>query len=110
MATKSLITISERLDEFLSEAETETRKIVSEAQVQAAKCVAETKAEADKMRLQVERGEALRKAIQEEEDKAAQIAKETMKNYSGKIEAMESAHRRNKHKAVELVTKAVLPS
>jgi hypothetical protein len=33
-----------------------------------------------------------------------------MKNYSGKIKAMESSHQRNKHKAVELVLKAVLPA
>ena len=108
MATKSLITISERLDEFLAEAETEADKIVIEAKANAAKCIAEAKIEAEKMRLQVERGEVLKKAIQEEERKAKQIAEEKVKDFSGKIETMNNAYQKNKEKAIQLVVKAVL--
>lgn len=104
-----VLSIGERLQRLLEEAEKESERKLAEAQRKADDIIAEAKDEAENRRIGAQRGDGIEDLTRAEEEKAKAEAAKITEGYRLKADAVKRVSRESLDKALELVLKEVLP-
>jgi len=104
-----VLSMGERLQRLLDDAETKADEIVVEAQRKADEMVSKAKAEAERRRNMAQRGSGIDELIREVEEKAKVDAEKSLEDYEKKAEALKKLPEDKMQVALELVLKEVLP-
>jgi vacuolar-type H+-ATPase subunit H len=104
-----VLSMGERLQRLLDDAETKAGEIVAEAQRKADEMVSKAKAEAERRRNMAQRGSGIDELISEAEEKAKVEASKILENNKTKAEALKKFPEDKMQAALELVLKEVLP-
>lgn len=109
MSVERVLSIGERLQRLLDDAETNADEIVTEAQRKADEMVSKAKAEAERRRNMAQRGSGIDELIREAEEEAKVEAKKGLEDYKKKAKALKKLPKDKIQGALELVLKEVLP-
>jgi len=104
-----LISIGERLQKLLDEAESEAETKVAEAQKMANEMVTQAKSEAENRRIRAQRGDGIEDFIVAEEEKATKEASKILEDYQQKAEAVKNVETERFEKAIRIIMREVLP-
>lgn len=108
MEVGRVISISERLQELLKNAEKEADDIVSRASEQAERMVSEAKVEAEKKTRLARLGQGIDEYLREEEEKVRKEDEEILKEFRNRGEASKRMAEERLQQAVELIVKEVV--
>ena len=108
MEVGRVISISERLQELLKNAEKEADDIVSRASEQAERMVSEVKVEAEKKTRLARLGQGIDEYLREEEEKVRKEAEEILKEFRNHSEASKRMAEERLQQAVELIVNEVV--
>jgi vacuolar-type H+-ATPase subunit H len=109
MGMERVLSIGERLQNLLADAEAEVKAKIAEAQSQADEKITAARNEAARKRAMAQRGTGIEELLKDEEKKAAKEAKKILKDYNAKAEALKDVPRDKIKAAIETVIKEVLP-
>jgi V/A-type H+-transporting ATPase subunit G/H len=109
MGIESVLSIGERLQRLLVDAEKEAEERVEKAKRKAEEMILEAKAEAERRRTMAQRGTGIDELIEDAEEKARKEAENKMEEYKVKSEALKNVPYEKIDEAVALVLKEVLP-
>jgi vacuolar-type H+-ATPase subunit E/Vma4 len=109
MGIERVLSMGERLQRLLDNAEKEAEEIVAEAERRAHEMVSQAKAEAERRRSLAQRGSGIDELLHEAEDKAKVEAEKSLEDYREKAEALKEFPEEKMQEAVALVLKEVLP-
>lgn len=109
MGMERVLSIGERLQKLLIDAETEAKAKIAEAQSTANEKITAARNEAARKKALAQRGTGIEELIKEEEKKATKEAKKILKDYKAKAEALKDVPEGKMREAVETVMKEVLP-
>jgi F0F1-type ATP synthase membrane subunit b/b' len=104
-----LISIGERLQKLLDEAESEAEVKIAEAQKMADEIVAQAKSEAENRRIRAQRGDGIEDFIVAEEEKANKEASKILEDYQRRAEVVKDVETERFEKAMSIVMGEVLP-
>jgi vacuolar-type H+-ATPase subunit H len=104
-----VLSIGERLQRLLEEAEKESERKVSEAQKRADEMISRAKDEAENRRIGAQRGDGIEDITRGEEEKAKREAEKILEDYRLKAEAVGKVPKERFDEAVKLVFVEVLP-
>ncbi|MGQ9680243.1 MAG: V-type ATPase subunit subunit G family protein [Candidatus Bathyarchaeia archaeon] len=104
-----VISIGERLQKLLEEAEMEAERKIAEARRKADEMIARAKDDAENRRIMAQRGDGIEDLLKAEEDKAKQEAAKILEEYRRRAEAVERVPREKIEEAISLVLREVLP-
>jgi len=109
MGLESVLSIGERLQRLLTEADREAEVKVAEAQRRAEEMLSKARVDAERRRTMAQRGYGIEELLNEAEEKAKAEAKKSMKDYKAKAEALKEVTEEKIAEAVTLVLQEVLP-
>ena len=109
MGMERVLSIGERLQKLLADAEAEAKAKVAEVQSAADEKITAAQKEAARKKAMAQRGTGIEELIQEEERKAENEAKKILKDYEAKAEALKDVPEDKMKEAIETVMKEVLP-
>jgi len=104
-----VISIGERLQKLLEEAERESERKITEARRKADEMIARAKDEAENRRIMAQRGDGIEDLLKTEEYKAKQEADRILEKYRERAEAIKKVPREKIEEAISLVLREVLP-
>ena len=110
MGIERVLSMGERLQRLLDNAEKEAEEIVAEAERRAHEMVSQAKAEAERRRNLAQRGSGIDELLHEAEDKAKVEAEKSLEDYREKAEALKEFPEEKMQGAVAFVLKEVLPA
>lgn len=109
MEIEKVLSMGERLQKLLDSAEKEAEAIIVDAERRAAEMISKAKEDAEGRRNMAQRGRGIEELIREAEEKAEKEAKQSMKDYKKKAEALKGVPDEKLDEAVAFVLKEVLP-
>lgn len=109
MDLERVISMGERLQRLLDNAEKEAEEIVAEAERRASEMISNARAEAERRRNLAQRGTGIDELLSEAEEKAKVEAEKSLEGYKERVEALKKVPEDKKREAVALVLKEVLP-
>jgi vacuolar-type H+-ATPase subunit H len=109
MGVERVISMGERLQRLLDEAEKEAEAMVADAEKRAEAMVSRTRADAERRRTMAQRGYGIDELLKEAEEKARKEAEKNLKGYKEKAETVKEVPKEKMEEAVALVLKEVLP-
>ncbi|MBS7630356.1 hypothetical protein KEJ47_02075 [Candidatus Bathyarchaeota archaeon] len=104
-----VLSIGERLQRLLEEAETESKRKIAEARRKADEMVARARDDAENRRIMAQRGDGIEDLIKTEEYKAKQEAARILEKYKERAEAVKNVPREKIEEAISFVLSEVLP-
>ena len=104
-----VLSMGERLQRLLDEAETKADEIVEEAERKAGNMISKARADAERRRNMAQRGSGIDELLREAEEKAKVEAEKTLEDYKKKAETLKELPKEKIQMAIELVLKEVLP-
>jgi vacuolar-type H+-ATPase subunit H len=104
-----VLSIGERLQNLLADAEAEAKAKITEAQSTADEKIMAAQGEAARKKAMAQRGTGIEALLKEEEKKAEREAKKILKDYEAKAEALKDVPEDKIKAAIETVIKEVLP-
>lgn len=110
MGMERVLSIQNRLQKLLEDAEREAESKINEAQMKADLVISSAKTDASRRLAQAKRGSGIAELLKEEEEKAKKEAESIMKEYSEKAEALREVSEDKVDEATIFVLKEVLPS
>ncbi len=108
MEVGRMISISERLQELLKNAEKEAEDVVAKAREQAERMVSEAKVEAEKEIRLARLGQGIDEYLREEEEKVRGEADEIIKEFRGRSETSKRTAEERLQQAVEMIVNEVV--
>jgi vacuolar-type H+-ATPase subunit H len=109
MGMERVLSIGERLQNLLTDAEAEAKAKITEAQSAADEKITAAQNEAARKKAMAQRGTGIEELLKEEEKKAEKEAKKILKDYTAKAEALKDVPEDKMKAAIETVIKEVLP-
>jgi len=109
MGMERVLSIGERLQNLLADAEAEAKAKIAEAQSAADEKITAAQTEAVRKKALAQRGTGIEELLKEEEKKAKREAKKILKDYESKAEALKDVPEDKIKAAIETVIKEVLP-
>jgi regulator of protease activity HflC (stomatin/prohibitin superfamily) len=109
MGLKRVMSMGERLQSLLDNAEKEAEEIVANAERKADEMISEAKAEAIRKRNLARRGSGIDELLREAEAKAKIEAEKSLEAYKERVEALKKIPKKKIQDAVAFVLKEVLP-
>ena len=109
MELEKVLSIGERLQRLLDNAEKEAEEIVNEAERRANEMISKAKTEAERKRNLAQRGSGIDELLREAEEKAKVEAKNNLENYMKKAEALKQLPEDKMEEAVVKILKEALP-
>ena len=109
MDLERVISMGERLQRLLDNAEKDAEEIVAEAERRANEMVSKAKSEAERRRNMAQRGSGIDELLREAEEKAKVEAEKSLEGYREKAEALKKLPEEKMREAVEFVLREVLP-
>jgi V/A-type H+-transporting ATPase subunit G/H len=104
-----VLSMGERLQRLIEEAEKESEKKIAEAQKRAEEMIAEARDEAENRRISAQRGDGIEELTRSEEERARKEAANILEGYGTKAEAVKKVPRARFDDAVSMVLREVLP-
>jgi len=104
-----VLSIGERLQKLLEEAEREAERKAAEARRRADETISEAREEAENRRIRARRGDGIEDLIRAEEEKAKKEAAKILEDYRGRAEAIKEVSPERLEEAVNFVLKEALP-
>ena len=104
-----VLSIQNRLQKLLGDAEKEAEAMVSKAQSAADEKLTAARDEAARKRAMAQRGSGIEELLKEEEEKAEKEAKKILKDYEAKAEALKVVPEEKMKEAVDFMLEEVLP-
>ncbi len=109
MGMERVLSIGERLQNLLADAEAEVKAKIAEAQSAADEKITAAQTEAVRKKAMAQRGTGIEELLKEEEKKAKREAKKILKDYEAKAEDLKDVPEDKIKTAIETVIKEVLP-
>jgi len=109
MGMERVLSLGERLQKLVANAEAEAKAKIAEAQSAADEKIGVANNEAARKRAMATRGTGIEELLKEEEKKAEKDAKKILKDYEAKAEALRDVPEDKMKEAIETVMKEVLP-
>lgn len=109
MGMEKLVSIGERLERLLADADRDGKAKVAEAEKRAEEMVSRAKAEATRRLAMAQRGTGIDELLKEAEKKAGIEADRKLKDYEERAEALKATSMEKIEEAISLVLKEVLP-
>jgi vacuolar-type H+-ATPase subunit H len=109
MGMERVLSIQERLQKLLNDAEREAKVTVTGAQKSIDDRVSAIKTEANRKLAMAQRGSGIEQLLKEEEKSAEKEAGKILKDYDKKAEDLKVIPKKNRDAAVSFVLKEVLP-
>ncbi len=110
MGMEKLVSIGERLEKLLAEAEREAKAMIVDAEKRAEEMISRAKTAADRRRSMAQRRAGIDDLIKEAEKKAMNEANKIMKEYETRAENLKAVPDEKMDEAVSIVLKEVLPT
>ncbi|MDP6457807.1 MAG: hypothetical protein QGF78_00515 [Candidatus Bathyarchaeota archaeon] len=108
MGTESVLSIGERLQKLLANAEVEAKAMITEAQSTTNEKITAANNKASRKRAMAQRGTGIEELLKDEEKKAKKEAKKILKDYKVQAEALRDVPEDKVREAIETVMKEVL--
>jgi V/A-type H+-transporting ATPase subunit G/H len=109
MGMERVLSMGERLQRLLTEAEKEAEAMVADAERRAEEMISEARDEAERRRTMAQRGYGIDELLNEAEEKAKKEAEKNIMEYKKKAEAVKEIPVEKMEEAVAFVLKEVLP-
>lgn len=109
MDLERVISMGERLQRLLNNAEKDAEEIVARAERSASEMISNARVEAERRRNLAQRGTGIDELLREAEEKAKVEAEKSLGGYKERAEALKKIPEDKKQEAVALVLKEVLP-
>jgi vacuolar-type H+-ATPase subunit H len=109
MDLERVISMGERLQRLLDNAEKDAEEIVARAERSASEMISNARAEAERRRNLAQRGTGIDELLHEAEEKAKIEAEKSLEGNKERVEALKKIPEDKKQEAVALVLKEVLP-
>jgi vacuolar-type H+-ATPase subunit H len=109
MDLERVISMGERLQRLLDNAEKDAEEIVARAERSASEMISNARAEAERRRNLAQRGTGIDELLHEAEEKAKIEAEKSLESNKERVEALKKIPEDKKQEAVALVLKEVLP-
>ena len=109
MGMESILSIGERLQKLLADAETEAKAKIAEAISAGDEKIAAARKEAARKKAMAQRGTGIEELLKEKEKTAEKEGKTILKDYKAKAEALKDIPDDKRKEVIEKVIKEVLP-
>ncbi len=109
MGMEKLVSIGERLEKLLAEAEKQAKLEVLQAEKRAEEMISQAKTEADRRRVMAQRGVGIDALLREANEKAKQDAEKIIEEYEARSEALKNVSKDKMMKGIAFVLEEVIP-
>jgi len=109
MGMERVLSMGERLQRLLTEAEKEAEAMIVDAERRAEEMISKAKDDSERRRTMAQRGYGIDELLNEAEEKAKKEAEKNIREYEKKAEAVKEVPVEKMEEAVAFVLKEVLP-